>query len=135
MDSVSYLPASGSAGCSCSSGCVCQDKKHLPDILNCHAISKCLGWQRLLLCQAEADPAQHPEKSSSEEEHSPSLPCSAPWGQQSWGTGEQGHIPTALPWVSECFQLNQRGQKLFQSHFCCLLGLCFFELRVLKTHQ
>lgn len=85
MDSVSYLPVSGSAGCSCSSGCVCQDKKHLPDILNSHAISKCLGWQRLLLYQAGTDLAQHLEKSRSEAENLPPLPRTAP---QQTGPGD-----------------------------------------------
>lgn len=78
MDSVSYLPASGSAGYSCSSGCVCQDKKHLPDIPNCHAISECLGWQRRLLYQAGTDMAQHLENSRSEAENLPPLPRAAP---------------------------------------------------------
>lgn len=79
MDSVSYLPVSGSAGCSCSSGCVCQDKKHLPDILNCHAISNCLGWQRVPRYQAETNLVQH-LKSRAEDENLPSLSRSAPQG-------------------------------------------------------
>lgn len=51
------------------------------------------------------------------------------------GQEGKGHILTALPWGTDCFQLNQKGQKLFQSQFCCLPGLCFFELRALQTHH
>lgn len=59
MDSVSYLPGSGSAGCSCSSGCVCQDKKTS-------------AWHPQLLCNFQmpemAEAAVLPEQSCCDSE-------------------------------------------------------------------